>query len=76
LSRVGQSLLAARRRRFKPFIWPKPNLSFGRRLGRLVKTPKLHLCDTGLAAALLGFDAASLWADRAAFGQLLETFVF
>ena len=46
------------------------------RLGRLIKTPKLHLCDTGLAAALLGFDAASLWADRAAFGQLLETFVF
>lgn len=46
------------------------------KLGRLVKTPKLHLCDTGLAAALLGLDGRSLWADRAAFGQLLETFVF
>ena len=46
------------------------------KLGRLIKTPKLHVCDTGLATALLGFDATSLWADRAAFGQLLETFVF
>lgn len=46
------------------------------KLGRLVKTPKLHVCDTGLASALLGLDAESLWADRAAFGQLLETFVF
>jgi uncharacterized protein len=46
------------------------------RLSRLVKAPKLHLGDTGLAAALLGFDAATLWQDRDAFGHLLETFVF
>ena len=46
------------------------------RLSRLIKTPKLHLGDAGLAAALLGFDATSLWADRSALGQLLETFVF
>ncbi|MEW5708617.1 MAG: ATP-binding protein [Pseudomonadota bacterium] len=46
------------------------------RLSRLVKTPKLHLGDTGLACALLGADAKALWADRALFGQLLETFVF
>jgi len=45
------------------------------RLSRLVKTPKLHLCDTGLAAALLRLDAAALWRDRALLGQLLETFV-
>lgn len=45
------------------------------RLSRLVKTPKLHLCDTGLAAALLRVDAAGLWRDRALLGQLLETFV-
>jgi hypothetical protein len=45
------------------------------RLSRLVKTPKLHLCDTGLASALLGFDAGSLAKDRATLGQLLETFV-
>jgi predicted AAA+ superfamily ATPase len=46
------------------------------RLSRLIKTPKLHVGDTGLAASLLGFDAEALWADRPAFGQLLETFVF
>ena len=45
------------------------------RLKRLVKTPKLHLVDTGLAASLLDLDATSLWEDRAALGQLLETFV-
>jgi hypothetical protein len=46
------------------------------RLSRLVKTPKLHIGDTGLASALLGADAAALKADRALLGQLLETFVF
>lgn len=45
-------------------------------LSRLVKTPKLHLGDTGMAAALLGYDAQSLSKDRPALGQLLETFVF
>jgi len=45
------------------------------RLSRLVKTPKLHLGDTGLACALLGVDAAALWANRALLGQLLETFI-
>lgn len=46
------------------------------RLSRLVKTPKLHAGDTGLACALLGVDAATLAADRTLLGQLLETFVF
>ena len=46
------------------------------RLKRLVKTPKLHLGDTGLACALLGIDASVLWDDRALLGQLLESFVF
>lgn len=46
------------------------------RLSRLIKTPKLHLGDTGLAAALLGVNAAALAADRALLGQVLETFVF
>jgi uncharacterized protein len=45
------------------------------RLSRLVKTPKLHLGDTGLAASLLGVDAGALTKDRALLGQLLETFV-
>ncbi len=46
------------------------------RLSRLIKTPKLHVGDTGLACALLGLDAAALIQDRNALGQLLETFVF
>jgi predicted AAA+ superfamily ATPase len=46
------------------------------RLSRLIKTPKLHLNDTGLATALLGVDPAALKADRNLLGQLLETFVF
>ena len=44
------------------------------RLSRLIKTPKLHLADTGLAAALLNVDAAALKNDRILLGQLLETF--
>ena len=46
------------------------------RLRRHVKRPKLHFGDTGLAAALLGADAAALRADRTLRGQLLETFVY
>ena len=45
------------------------------RLQRLVKAPKLHMGDTGLAAAVLGLGADDLLADRHAYGQLLETFV-
>ena len=46
------------------------------RLGRLVKTPKLHIGDTGIGCALLGTDAASLDADRPLLGRYLETFVY
>ncbi|HEX5435865.1 MAG TPA: ATP-binding protein [Gemmatimonadaceae bacterium] len=46
------------------------------RLSRLVKTPKLHVGDTGVAAALLGLDATALSEDRGTLGQLLETFVY
>jgi predicted AAA+ superfamily ATPase len=46
------------------------------RMSRLIKTPKLHLGDTGLACVLLGIDAAALGKDRTALGPLLETFVF
>ena len=45
------------------------------RLSRLVKAPKLHVGDTGVACALLGLDAKALQADREALGPLLETFV-
>ncbi len=43
---------------------------------RLVKTPKLHMGDSGLACALLGASVQTLLADRTLLGQLLETFVF
>ena len=46
------------------------------RISRLIKTPKIHLGDTGLACSLLGFDPRGLLADRQTMGQLLETFVF
>ena len=45
------------------------------RLSRLIKTPKVHMGDSGLAAALLGADADTLAKDRPLLGQLLETFV-
>lgn len=46
------------------------------RLSRLIKTPKLHLADTGLACALLGVSSKDLWQDKALLGQMLETFVY
>lgn len=45
-------------------------------LSRLVKRPKLHMGDTGVACALLGVDAKALEADRRLLGPLRETFVF
>ncbi|HYM62002.1 MAG TPA: ATP-binding protein [Thermoanaerobaculia bacterium] len=42
---------------------------------RLVKSPKVLLCDSGLAAHLMGVDDARLAQDRALFGKLLEGFV-
>jgi uncharacterized protein len=45
------------------------------RLSRLVKRPKLHMTDTGVACALGRVDANSLDADRALLGSMLETFV-
>jgi hypothetical protein len=46
------------------------------RMKRLVKTPKLHVGDTGLACALLGVNADGLWSDRVLFGRVLESFVY
>ena len=50
--------------------------AWSRNLGqRLVKAPKLHLVDTGLACHLLGADARRLTEDRPLLGRLLESFV-
>lgn len=46
------------------------------RLSRLIKSPKLLIGDTGVGAALLRLDAASLYENRSLLGQLVETFVF
>ena len=43
---------------------------------RLVKTPKIHIGDTGLACALLRANSDNLIEDRSLLGQILETFVF
>lgn len=47
-----------------------------RYLKRLIKTPKLHFCDTGLAAALLSLTPDSLKKNTALAGALLETYIF
>ena len=43
---------------------------------RLVKTPKVHICDSGLAAALSGLQTNKWNEERPRFGHLLESFVF
>lgn len=45
------------------------------RLTRLVKTPKLHIVDPALAAAVLGVDERGALLDGRLLGQLLESFV-
>ena len=50
--------------------WHRNNLK------RLIKTPKLHVGDTGLAAAVLGLSAQAIHADGILLGQLLESFIF
>lgn len=42
---------------------------------RLVKSPKVHICDSGLAAALSGTTEDMWLKDRIRFGHLLESFV-
>lgn len=50
--------------------------AWSRNLGqRLVKAPKVHLIDTGLACHLTGTDAQRLTEDRPLLGRLLESFV-
>lgn len=46
------------------------------RNSRLIKTPKVHLTDAGLACTVLGCDEKRLSAEPALLGQLAETFVY
>ncbi len=45
------------------------------RAKRLIKSPKIHLRDSGLAATLMGLDTDSWITRRNEFGTLLESFV-
>lgn len=48
---------------------------FSNRLSRLIKSPKLHMVDSGLLATLRDATTATLAADRSRLGPLLESFV-
>jgi predicted AAA+ superfamily ATPase len=55
-------------------IWFLP--AWSSNLGkRLVKAPKLHVCDSGLACHLCGADAERLADDSVLAGRLLESFI-
>jgi predicted AAA+ superfamily ATPase len=56
------------------FIWFLPAWS-GNVSKRLVKSPKIHVCDSGLACHLCGADAERLAGDPMLAGRLLESFV-
>ena len=43
---------------------------------RLVKTPKLHIGDTGIVCALLNLNSSELAKNQTLYGHILETFVF
>jgi len=45
------------------------------RMKRLIKTPKIHVGDSGLACSLLGIDAHDLKNDPNLLGHLMESFV-
>ena len=57
---------------FLVYRLPAWSLNLGQ---RLVKAPKVHLVDSGLACHLLGADAQRLSADRPLLGRLLESYV-
>jgi predicted AAA+ superfamily ATPase len=46
------------------------------RTSRLIKTPKVHVGDTGVACSLFGLDTRNLARNREILGHLVETFVF
>ena len=48
---------------------------FSNRLSRLIKSPKLHMLDSGLLATLRGATATRIAEDRTHLGPLLESFV-
>ena len=67
-----QSNLAALERLFLIRVLPAWHANEAR---RLIKTPKIHLVDSGLAATLAGLEPEDWNARRERFGHLLESFV-
>lgn len=49
---------------------------FRNRIKRLVKTPKVHMTDTGLACSIMNVSVEHLQQDPGKFGHILETFVY
>jgi len=49
---------------------------FRNRIKRLVKTPKVHMTDTGLACSIMNISVEHLQQDPGKFGHILETFVY
>lgn len=49
---------------------------FNNRNKRLIKTPKVHLVDTGISSFLLGVEADALENDRNLLGHLAENYVY
>lgn len=60
----------------KMFLLEQTPAWHSNRLKRLVKTPKLHIGDTGLACALMNMNSPALAHDSPLLGHVLETFVF
>lgn len=60
----------------KMFLLERTPAWHSNRLKRLVKTPKLHIGDTGVACALMKLNSPALAHDRPLLGHVLETFVF
>ena len=60
----------------KMFLLERTPAWHNSRLKRLVKTPKLHIGDTGVACALMKLNSPALAHDRPLLGHILETFVF
>lgn len=58
------------------FVFQELTAWHGNENKRLVKTPKIHMIDTGLACGVRRINTARLTEDRTLFGHLLENYVF
>jgi len=60
----------------RQFLVERLPARFGNQMKRLIKTPKIHVGDTGIASSLLKMNAQSLRKNRPLYAQLVESFVF